>query len=237
MLTVYHCNTSYASQKLRLYLAEKRIEWHSHHIDLRKQEHITSDYRKINPKGTVPPIKHDDKIVCGSTDIMLYLEEKYPEPCLLTKKNPLRQQQIDFCYSHEALHDPSIRLLSYVNIFMNEDNQKNMDVAQILEHAKNHPWQQRGDFLQRVLENKITDVEIQQAKREIINALQAMEDILSSSDMLFTDTYSIADAIACATLFRIEKVGLTAEIKKFKFLNKYYIRLQQRENFKLANMI
>ena len=109
------------------------------HIDLRKQENITSDYRKINPQGTVPAMQSGNNIICGSTKIILYLEEHYPGTRLLSASEGIRQQEIDFCYSHEALHDPYIRLLSYINIFMNPENHKKLDIEHILQLAENHP--------------------------------------------------------------------------------------------------
>ena len=55
---LYHCDESYASQKVRVYFLEKGIEWQSHHIDVLNQEHIIdSSYRLIHPRGLVPALK------------------------------------------------------------------------------------------------------------------------------------------------------------------------------------
>ncbi len=87
MITLHHCNISYASHKARLYLAEKGLPWHSVHIDLRKQENISSDYRNINPNGVVLAMQDEQgKIHCGSTELMQYLEKTYPQASLLSVK-------------------------------------------------------------------------------------------------------------------------------------------------------
>lgn len=238
-LILYHCNTSYASHKARLYLAEKQIPWESHHIDLRKQEHITSNYREINPQGTVPALQDGETIICGSTALMVYLEEKFPTPCLLSLSEPTHQQQLDFCYRHEALHDPSLRLLSYVNVFMNEEKRKKMNVQRVLNFAEQHPWKQRGEFLKRVLNGEVQEAEITAAKTEINKALLNLQELLSESSgpFLFGKNYSIADAVATASLFRIKAVGLSNALEQLGEVEIYYQQMQQRKSFKEAKLI
>ncbi len=214
-LILYHCDSSYASQKARLYLAEKDLVWQSHHIDLRQQEHITSNYRQINPQATVPALVDGKTIICGSTAIMLYLEEKHPEPVLLAQDQVLRQQQIDFAYSHERLHDPSLRLLSYIYIFMDKDKQKDMDVEKIITLSEQHPWRDRGDFLRKVLSNKVDKTEVKEARKQVFTALEHMEELLANmlGEYLIGRNYSIADSVATATLFRVEKLGFIQSIQ------------------------
>lgn len=238
-LIVYHCNTSYASQKLRLYLAEKGLSWEPRHIDLRKQEQITSNYREINPRGTVPAIQDGEWIVCGSSDAMIYLEETHPEHPLLSKDSITRQKQIAFCYAHEALHDPHLRLLSYVNVFMNSEKQKTMDVERVLSLAESHPWKRRGDFLKRVIKNEVKSNEIEVAKAAVKGALDEMDALLkcSPSGFLFSDAYSAADAVGTASLFRIKKVGLESSIAEAPRLVAYYDAMRQRPSFSAANML
>ena len=238
-LIIYHCDTSYASQKLRLYLAEKGLCWQSHHIDLRKQENITSDYRKINPHGTVPSMRDGDTIICESTEIMIYLEHKHPAPCLLSTHEPLRQRQIDFCYAHEKLHDPSIRLLSYLNIFMSPQQQKSMDIEHVLMLAKDHPWRQRGEFLERVLKNEVPQQEVDNAKQAVVDAIGDMAALITAANngFLFAEGYCMADAVATASLFRIEKIGMLEAILADKTVFEYYQQMQQRPSFGAANML
>ena len=81
-LHLYHYGLSNCSQKVRMVLAEKGLAWTSHHLDLAKGEHATDAYRRINPNGFVPALVHDGVIIIESSDIMEYLDEKFPEPPL-----------------------------------------------------------------------------------------------------------------------------------------------------------
>jgi glutathione S-transferase len=63
-------------------LAEKGLDWTSHHVDLGKAEHATEAYRRVNPNGVVPALVHDGTIVIESSDIMEYLDECFPDPPL-----------------------------------------------------------------------------------------------------------------------------------------------------------
>ena len=43
----------------------------------------TPSVRKLNPKGKLPVLEHDGRVVADSTDIAHYLEEAFPEPALV----------------------------------------------------------------------------------------------------------------------------------------------------------
>ena len=49
MLTLYHYGDSLCSMKTRFCLFEKGVTFESHFIDLLKWEHLTEDYKAINP--------------------------------------------------------------------------------------------------------------------------------------------------------------------------------------------
>jgi glutathione S-transferase len=76
---------------VRLLLEEKKIPWESHHIFLAKRENITEEYFGINPKGVVPSLVHDGKIITESNDILIYLEDTFPDPsfCNVSSKKKI----------------------------------------------------------------------------------------------------------------------------------------------------
>lgn len=82
-LHLFHFQGSSCSQKVRIFLRLKGIDWTSHHISLAKREHVTPWYMGINPRGLVPALVHDGKVIVESNDILEYLEEAFPEPVLI----------------------------------------------------------------------------------------------------------------------------------------------------------
>lgn len=80
----YDCNTAPSPRLVRIFIAEKGIEIPTQHIDLRNGEHLSPEFRAINPNCTVPTLHLDDGTVITSTQgCWRYLEETFPEPPLL----------------------------------------------------------------------------------------------------------------------------------------------------------
>lgn len=77
-LTLYHNDMSVCAQKVRVVLAEKRIAHESRNLNLRQGESKTPAYMKINPKGVVPALVHDGRVVTESTVINEYVDEVFP---------------------------------------------------------------------------------------------------------------------------------------------------------------
>ncbi len=82
MVRLYHVILSPFCRKIRLSLAEKRIECEL--VEERYWEQ-SADFLRRNPAGKVPVLRMDDKTMSESAAICEYIEEKYPEPPLMPK--------------------------------------------------------------------------------------------------------------------------------------------------------
>ena len=78
-ITLYHANWSFCSQMVRVALHEKGFSFDEHHIKLCDQypegQNIDKEYLAINPLGTVPAIKINKDIICGSEEIIYQLDK------------------------------------------------------------------------------------------------------------------------------------------------------------------
>ena len=79
MLELYHNDTSTCAQKARLTLAEKGLEWKSHHLDLRAGDQQKPEYLKLNPRGRVPTLVVDGHILTENVGIMTYVAGGHPK--------------------------------------------------------------------------------------------------------------------------------------------------------------
>ncbi len=79
MIMLYHAHISTCSQKVRLCLAEKELEWTSEIIDFSKKEQLQPEYLQLNPNGVVPTLLHNGNPVVDSSVICEYLEETFPD--------------------------------------------------------------------------------------------------------------------------------------------------------------
>jgi glutathione S-transferase len=67
------------SWRVLLALEYKRLRYESHLLDLSKQEHLSADMLKLNPRGHIPVLRDDDCVYCESLAIVYYLDRKYPD--------------------------------------------------------------------------------------------------------------------------------------------------------------
>lgn len=82
MLRLFHVPLSPFCRKVRLSLAEKRIE-----VELVEERYWEqdADFLRRNPAAKVPILKIDGKFLAESSAICEYLEEIHPEPALMPK--------------------------------------------------------------------------------------------------------------------------------------------------------
>lgn len=83
MFELYHSEGSVCARKVRLALAEKGItDWVGHLVNLARGDQTEPEYLALNPKGVVPTLVQDGRVITESTVICEYLEDVFPEPRL-----------------------------------------------------------------------------------------------------------------------------------------------------------
>jgi glutathione S-transferase len=89
MLRLYHVPLSPFCRKVRLVLAEKKMDVEL--IEERYWEQSTEFLRR-NPAGKVPILRHQGALLTESTPICEYIEELNPEPSLIPKNAETRYE-------------------------------------------------------------------------------------------------------------------------------------------------
>ncbi|MCP3984814.1 MAG: glutathione S-transferase family protein [bacterium] len=192
MLELYHYNDSVCAQKVRVCLAEKGLDWIPHHVDLMKLENLAPDYLKLNPKGVVPTLVHDGRVVCESTDIIEYLDEQFPQPALrpeepgaLARMRTLIQLQDDTALIAVGLQT----MQRYIKRHM-----ERLSEEKLAAYAANHPMPERGAIHAHVGRGgDIPQAGLDQAAADLENAVGSLEAALVEGPWLAGDRYSLAD--------------------------------------------
>jgi glutathione S-transferase len=79
MLTLYHFVNSVASQKVRIALHAKNLDFETREVALFESAQFTPEYLRLNSKGYVPTLIHNGKSIGESTVICEYLEDAFPD--------------------------------------------------------------------------------------------------------------------------------------------------------------
>ena len=85
-LHLWHAPMSSCSQRVRIVMAETDRTFESHVIHLERGEHATEAYQAIHPKGFVPALVDDGRLVIESIDIIQHLAGS--DSALMTNVSP-----------------------------------------------------------------------------------------------------------------------------------------------------
>lgn len=114
MMRLYHVPLSPFCRKVRLTLAEKRLE-----VELAEERYWeqTPDFLRRNPAGKVPVLKVDGRYYSESQAICEYLDECYPEPPLMPKGAEARYEVRRLCaWFDDKFHDEVTSKLLYERV-------------------------------------------------------------------------------------------------------------------------
>jgi glutathione S-transferase len=83
MLKLYTAGNSICTQKALITLDLKGLTFETEQVDLFTGQQYRPEYLAINPKGVVPALVHDGRVVTESTLVCEYLDDTFPAPRLI----------------------------------------------------------------------------------------------------------------------------------------------------------
>ena len=110
MLRLYHFSLSPFSRKVRLYLAEKKIE-----VELVEEKYWeqSAEFLRRSPAGRVPILRVEGRNLSESLPICEYLEEIYPDPILIprTAEERYEVRRLTNWFDDQFYHEVTQKLL------------------------------------------------------------------------------------------------------------------------------
>jgi glutathione S-transferase len=211
-LHVFHFPTSSCSQKLRIFLNLKGIEWASHVVNLLVNENLSPYFLGINPRGLIPVIVHDGAVHIESNDILLYLEQRFPAPSLAPVASAAELKAL---LRHEDELHLDLRLVTLRFIVDPSTPIKSpRDLERYATAGSGTVLGQRDAGLQREIafwraldENEITTAAAQAAVRRFRAAFEELDERLRDSDWLLGDSLSILDIAWTIYVERLRLAG------------------------------
>jgi glutathione S-transferase len=232
MLALYHNDMSLCAQKVRVCLAEKRLEWESRHLALRAAEHQQPWYRKLNRRAVVPTLIDGDKVIPESNVILEYLEETFPDPALAPRdpygraRMRLWTKQLD-----EDVHDASAAILSFGIAFRHQYLERGELGQKMLEAIPNvFKRERRRDVVEKGPQSKHFVIAVER----MVLLLDEMEEALGAQPWLAGDAYTLADVAFTPYLARLEHLAILGLVGKRHRVADWYQRCKARPSFREA---
>jgi len=76
---------SSAAFRVRVALNLKGVDYEDRQVDLREDAQKADSYRELNPQGLVPMLEIDGQRLTQSLSIIVYLDQRFPEPALMPR--------------------------------------------------------------------------------------------------------------------------------------------------------
>ncbi len=235
-LRLYHAPISTCSQKVRLGLAEKELEFESVTLDLLAGDQHAPAYRKLNPDGVVPTLVDGDTVLTESTLINEFLDEAYPEPKL--SPDGARERHAMRLWTHlvDAQLHPACRVVT--SAIAMRPAQQRLDREQVLSDFAKVPDPALREMRISVFEHGVESPYFERALRSYVDVLETLESALSSnqSDYLVGSRLSLADLALVPYVLRLDHLGYSHlwQNERRPHLTAWYERLHLRSAYDAA---
>lgn len=231
MLELFHAHASTCSQKVRICMAEKGIEFTSRPIDLGKFEHLTPEYLAINPNGVVPALRHDGEVVIESTVICEYLDEVFA-PTSLTPPSALGRARMRAWLRYiDEVPSMAVRVPTFQNLVLPAYQKLSKDEFDTL--ADSMPI--RKQFIMRMGQDGFSDSDYSQSIEQLQRTLVRLEAALEIGPWLLGEQFTITDICIAPVLHRMEEMGMSALWKAdMPRVTDWYRRIKARSSFAIA---
>lgn len=196
---VFHFILSSCSQKLRIFLNLKGIDWQPHPIDLSKNENLTPWFLGINPRGLLPVLVHDGVVHIESNDIIAYLDRTFPKVKLIPAGH---ENEVAALLKHEDDLHMDLRGLSFRFVFAPPGPPKPPEVLDLYatagaatvggrdDHAK---LNREIDFWKAYAEHGYTDEAARRSAQTFRQSFDELDERLTGRPYLLGDKLTVLD--------------------------------------------
>ena len=207
---LYHNALSTCSQKVRLVLAHKGVDFTSCEIDLLGGGQHDPEYVKLNPNHVVPTIVHEETVLIESTLINEYLDDVFSDPPMRPADPAARHGQRMWTKQIDEKVHPATGVVSFAvgarSLLLQQPAEvREANLAAIPDPA-------RRAARRSVIENGVKAPEFAGALARMIELLDQMEASLTPGGWLSSPAFGLADAAALPYVQRLDHLAMTPAI-------------------------
>jgi len=232
---LFHFNMSSCSQKLRIYLKLKGINWTPHEVNLSNQENCQNWFLEINPRGLVPVLVLDGDVHIESNDIIKVLEQRFPDPDLIPAD--INEDVFKLLDLEDALH-LDLRRLSFRFVYGRSRSTKTRECLDAYASGGSGTVQGKIDahkmiemeFYQQLDHDGLQDVACRNSAQKFKSTFDDLDKRLENNRFLTGKEISVADIAWFVTIYRLHLAAYPLS-RLHPRLNKWFEDLHQREDF------
>jgi glutathione S-transferase len=234
MLELHHYPFSTCSQKVRLVLAEKGLDFVSREVDLMAGAQHDPEYVKLNPNHVVPTLVHDGNALVESTLINEYLDEAFPEAALLPADARGRHRARLWTKRLDDKVHPATAVVTFAVGPRHAVLQQPAELREANLAAISDPVERAAR--RSVIEHGVEAPEFAEALRRMLVLLDQMEAALGEQPWLTGDAYGLADAAVLPYVLRLDHLGMMALVSATArpAVADWYARARARPSFQTA---
>ena len=229
-ITLYNWPTSTCSQKVRLVLAEKGLDYKNVRLNALQSEHLSDWYLKLNPNGVVPTLQHGDNVVTDSSVICEYLDEVFPQVSLSPADAYPRAKMRAWRQFIDEVPTAAIRVPSF-----------NGYIAHLWKHVPQDQYEAQVEkrtvrrHFYRAMGRDGSSAEKEQESVEMLReTVVRMDAALSHGPWIVGDDFTLADIALTPTIVRMSDIGLGHVWSDLPRISEWFDRIQARASFAKA---
>ncbi|PKM24343.1 MAG: glutathione S-transferase family protein [Gammaproteobacteria bacterium HGW-Gammaproteobacteria-13] len=199
-LTVYGAPLSPFVRKVRLFLAEKNLDYQ---LEIILPFGQPAWYRELSPLGRIPAMKDGDFTLADSSVICQYLDDKHPDRPSLLGQNAEQRAQVRWL---EKYADYELAPLCTFSVFRNRALKPSM--GQSCDEA----------VVQKALQEKLPA------------HFDYLEQTLGSAEYLVGDSLTLADLALACQLINMQHGDEQLDAQRWPNLSAHYARITARDS-------
>ena len=190
-VTLYHWEPNANSGKPMLTLMEKGVAFDSHYLDLLNFVQHKPEYLAVNPQGTIPAMRHGERVLTESTAIMEYIEEAFPGPRLMPDDPKDRWRVRWWMKFMDQWLAPSFSMIGW-SVFVGPAV-RSKDPEELKAAIERIPLPERRLAWRKAIYGEFGETELAESQRRVAVGIRMLEEALGRRPWLASGAYSLAD--------------------------------------------
>lgn len=229
-LELYNARQSTCSQKVRLVMHEKGLDFVDHRLKLFAGDQLTEEYLRINPNGVVPALVHYGEVIIESSVIVEYLDEVFPHVKLSPSDPGGRARMRAWMRFIDEVPTPAVRYPSYNQAFVR--HYRDMDEAEFERIAAAKPL--RKHFFRKFARTGFSREMLDEAEERVAFTVARMDQALKDAPWLTGVDVTLADFCLLPLIDRAEDLGFAHLWADRPNVADWYDRMRARSSYARA---